>query len=212
MNNTAPIWMGVATIAGLVFIVGTGVALVMFDFPLVSAVFVGAVVAGGAAVALAIGWAPPRNDAPVNKPIAADTVADAALVPTPVAVATPAATPVEAATPAPAQVEAAPPAPVATPDPVAVAPKPGIAIAPEQPVFLTAARDTGPDNLKLLKGVGPKLETTLHGLGIFHFDQIAAWTPAEQAWMDDNLEGFKGRVTRDDWVGQARALSAGGTA
>jgi NADH-quinone oxidoreductase subunit E len=58
--------------------------------------------------------------------------------------------------------------------------------------------------------VGPKLEALLHSMGYFHFDQIAAWTAAEIAWVDDNLEGFKGRVTRDDWVAQARALAAGG--
>ena len=45
---------------------------------------------------------------------------------------------------------------------------------------------------------------------IFHFDQIAAWTAAEVAWVDDNLEGFKGRVTRDEWVAQARFWPPGG--
>ncbi len=49
-------------------------------------------------------------------------------------------------------------------------------------------------------------------LGFFHFDQIAGWTAAEVAWVDENLEGFKGRVTRDRWVAQARVLAAGGSA
>ena len=52
----------------------------------------------------------------------------------------------------------------------------------------------GPDDLKLIKGVGPELEALLHWLGFYHFDQIAAWTPEEVAWVDENLEGFHGRV------------------
>ena len=74
----------------------------------------------------------------------------------------------------------------------------------------TAPRAGGADDLKKIKGVGPKLEELLHSLGIYHFDQIAAWGPAEIAWMDSNLEGFIGRVMRDDWVGQAKILAAGG--
>jgi NADH-quinone oxidoreductase subunit E len=62
------------------------------------------------------------------------------------------------------------------------------------------------DDLKLIKGVGPKLEALLHSLGFFHFDQIANWTEAELAWVDENLEGFKGRVIRENWVEQARAF------
>ena len=58
--------------------------------------------------------------------------------------------------------------------------------------------------------MGPKLEELLHSLGIYHFDQIAAWGPEEIAWIDSNLEGFNGRVVRDDWVGQAKILAAGG--
>ena len=46
-------------------------------------------------------------------------------------------------------------------------------------------------------------------MGYYHYDQIAGWSPEEAAWVDANLDGFKGRVTRDDWVAQARALSAG---
>ena len=67
-----------------------------------------------------------------------------------------------------------------------------------------------PDNLKRMKGVGPKFEVVLHELGIYHFDQIAGWGPEEIAWIDANLEGFTGRVVREDWVGQATILAAGG--
>jgi NADH-quinone oxidoreductase subunit E len=66
------------------------------------------------------------------------------------------------------------------------------------------------DDLKRIKGVGPKLEKLCNRLGFYHFDQIAAWTADEVAWVDQNLEGFKGRVTRDNWVEQARLLASGG--
>ena len=78
-----------------------------------------------------------------------------------------------------------------------------------RPEALEGPREGNADDLKLIKGVGPKLEDLLHSLGFYHFDQIANWTPEEIAWVDRNLEGFKGRVTRDDWVSQARALSSG---
>lgn len=81
-----------------------------------------------------------------------------------------------------------------------------------KPTMLREARAGGADNLKEIKGVGPKLEALLHGLGVFHFDQIAGWTTDEVAWLDANLNGFKGRVSRDDWVAQAQALSADGKA
>jgi len=79
-----------------------------------------------------------------------------------------------------------------------------------RPAALTAARAGGPDDLKRIKGVGPKLESLLHSLGFFHFDQIAAWSADELAWVDSNLEGFRGRASRDDWVAQARILADGG--
>ena len=58
--------------------------------------------------------------------------------------------------------------------------------------------------------MGPKLEEMLNGMGFFHFDQIAAWTGAELAWVDDNIEGFKGRASRDGWIEQAKVLAEGG--
>jgi NADH-quinone oxidoreductase subunit E len=79
----------------------------------------------------------------------------------------------------------------------------------KKPRTMDAPRDGGADDLKQIKGVGPKLEAMLHKLGFFHFDQIAKWTETEVAWVDENLEGFKGRVSRDGWVDQARRLSAG---
>lgn len=65
-----------------------------------------------------------------------------------------------------------------------------------------------PDDLKAISGIGPKLEKVLNGLGIWTYAQIAALGEAEIAWLDGHL-GFSGRIGRDDWVGQAAALSAG---
>ena len=79
-----------------------------------------------------------------------------------------------------------------------------------RPEALTEARGGQADDLKLIKGVGPKLEQLCNTLGFYHFDQIANWTSDEVAWVDANLEGFKGRVSRDDWVAQAKILAAGG--
>jgi NADH-quinone oxidoreductase subunit E len=84
------------------------------------------------------------------------------------------------------------------------------AIEAVKPASLAAPRDGGADDLKKIKGVGPKLEELLHSLGYYHFDQIAKWGPAEIAWVDANLEGFNGRATRDEWVEQAKLLAAGG--
>ncbi len=61
------------------------------------------------------------------------------------------------------------------------------------------------DDLKQISGVGPKLEAMLNELGIFHYSQIAAFTPENIAWVDGYLS-FKGRIERDDWLNQAGAL------
>ncbi|UOA31456.1 NADH-quinone oxidoreductase chain 2 [Sulfitobacter sp. DSM 110093] len=76
-----------------------------------------------------------------------------------------------------------------------------------KPSQLGGPREGGADDLKKIKGVGPKLEQMLNGMGFYHFDQIAQWGPEEVAWVDQNLEGFKGRVSRDNWVEQAARLA-----
>jgi len=80
-----------------------------------------------------------------------------------------------------------------------------------RPATLTGPRGGVPDDLKQIRGIGPKLEQLCNELGFYHFDQIAAWTADEVAWVDANLKGFKGRVSRDNWVEQAKVLAAGGT-
>ncbi|MBE9475955.1 MAG: 30S ribosomal protein S2 [Proteobacteria bacterium] len=64
------------------------------------------------------------------------------------------------------------------------------------------------DDLKKIGGVGPKLEETLNKLGVYQFAQVAAWSNDEIMWVDDNLS-FKGRIERDDWIGQATELMKG---
>ncbi|MFI0395275.1 50S ribosomal protein L21 [Paracoccus jiaweipingae] len=72
--------------------------------------------------------------------------------------------------------------------------------------LLDAARDGQADDLKLISGVGPKLEDLLHENGVYHFDQIAAWKKAEIEYMDDKLS-FHGRIEREDWIKQAKELA-----
>ena len=64
-----------------------------------------------------------------------------------------------------------------------------------------------PDNLQKIKGIGPKIAGILDELGIRRFDQIAAWTPENVAWVNDHLR-FKGRIEREEWIPQARSLIA----
>ena len=66
-----------------------------------------------------------------------------------------------------------------------------------------------PDNLELIKGLGPKVNTLLKGLGVTSFAQVAGWTAADVAEIDPKLGVFAGRITRDNWIDQAQLLSAG---
>ncbi|MEO0544256.1 MAG: hypothetical protein AAFY99_10605 [Pseudomonadota bacterium] len=77
------------------------------------------------------------------------------------------------------------------------------------PGALEEPLDGAGDDLQLIAGVGPKLEEVLHGLGIWHYEQIAAWGPEDIAWVDEHLR-FSGRIEREQWVAQASALSRGG--
>jgi NADH-quinone oxidoreductase subunit E len=78
-----------------------------------------------------------------------------------------------------------------------------------KPNLLKAARGGKADDLELIWGVGPKLAAMLNRMGVFHFDQIAGWNDSNLAWVDQNLEGFKGRAKRDDWINQAAKLATG---
>lgn len=79
-----------------------------------------------------------------------------------------------------------------------------------KPHGLAGPRGGRPDELELIRGVGPQNEARLHALGVFHFDQIAAWTPKEAQWVGGYI-ALPGRIEREDWIGQAKVLAAGGT-
>jgi predicted flap endonuclease-1-like 5' DNA nuclease len=70
---------------------------------------------------------------------------------------------------------------------------------------LLDAPEGQPDNLLLIKGIGPKLNQLLNSLGIWHYRQIVSWTPAEVSWVNAKID-FKGRIQRECWQPQAAEL------
>lgn len=66
------------------------------------------------------------------------------------------------------------------------------------------------DDLKRIKGVGPVIEKTLNGLGIYQFEQITQWDDNNTSWVE-NFLAFPGRIAREDWIEQSKTLGAGGT-
>ena len=76
------------------------------------------------------------------------------------------------------------------------------------PKVAKAAASAGADDLKKLSGVGPALEKKLNEAGVTSFAQIAAWGADDIAAFDEKLN-FKGRIEREGWVDQAKALIAG---
>jgi predicted flap endonuclease-1-like 5' DNA nuclease len=77
-----------------------------------------------------------------------------------------------------------------------------------RPVGLEGPRGGKADDLKRIRGIGKQNEGRLHALGIWHFDQIAAWNPAEVTWVGSYL-AFPGRIEREEWVAQAKVLATG---
>ena len=112
------------------------------------------------------------------------------------------------------------PLPPVTPEAVGGA---GVAVAAataEEERMATPAPSTAPepapdpaggdgDDLGRIKGVGPKLVTLLHDLGVTTYSEIAGWTDEDIDRIDAQLGRFSGRIRRDNWVEQARLLSAG---
>ena len=76
---------------------------------------------------------------------------------------------------------------------------------PVRPLALERPVEGAPDDLTLIGGIGPRIQDVLNSLGIYHYDQIAEWTPENIAWIDDYLS-FHGRVKREGWVEQAAIL------
>lgn len=78
-------------------------------------------------------------------------------------------------------------------------------VVPVRPLALERPVEGAPDDLTLIGGIGPRIQEVLNSLGIYHFDQIADWSPENIAWIDDYLH-FNGRVKREGWVEQAAIL------
>jgi predicted flap endonuclease-1-like 5' DNA nuclease len=87
--------------------------------------------------------------------------------------------------------------------PVARAPR---KIGRREPRILSAALYGNKDDLKLISGVGPKLEKLLNKNGVFYFWQVAEWTHRDIDLIDERLDTFKGRIARDKWISQAKQL------
>ena len=185
-------------------VVVLAVCLFLIELGILASIFMSAVVF--IVVGLLLGWIFCSE----LKPLVQSTQStDTPKAPEPAAAAEPtaAAEPVSTAEPT-----AAPePAPVAASASASASATSDVETAEDaaRPEALSSARAGGADDLKMIKGVGPKLEIMLNELGFYHFDQIAAWSAAEVAWVNDNLAGFKGRVSRDNWVEQASKLATG---
>ena len=191
-------------------VVVLAVCLFLIELGILASIFMSAVVF--IVVGLLLGWIFCSELKPlVQSTQTTDT--PKAPEPAPVAEPAPAAEPTAAAEPvSAAEPTAAPePAPVAASASASASATLDVETAEDaaRPEALSSARAGGADDLKMIKGVGPKLEIMLNELGFYHFDQIAAWSAAEVAWVNDNLAGFKGRVSRDNWVEQASKLATG---
>jgi len=215
-NKNAPMLSGwvIAVAAALVTF---GVLVVVGKFDLFPAAAVGGVVAAIVGVILGLPWG--AEAAPLKAPMKAAAKAPAeapvkaveAAKPTPAA-SLPLAAPAPMAPPKsapeammqPAAVMAPPMAPAkAKPAAAKPAAKAGKSAGPER---LTAARSGKADDLKEIEGIGPAMEKLVNSLGFFHFDQIAKWSEADVAVVDSEMKSFKGRITRDKWVAQAKII------
>lgn len=91
------------------------------------------------------------------------------------------------------------------------APPPRPSVRSKKPLRLASARNGAPDDFTLIEGVTLLQQTTLYSIGVFHFDQIAAWTPENVAWVDQYLR-LRGRIEEEEWVEQAGDLAREGPA
>ena len=180
----------VGGIAAGIFLVAFVALMVLGEYGFSAAAFLAILVSLLAAIVLYLGFGGSDRVSMPAKP---------AVKPAPKAEAAPAAAP--APEPEPAAVSA--PVEAAASEPISEG-------EGKRPAALDAPRDGAADDLKQIKGIGPKLEKLCNSMGFWHFDQIANWTPEEVAWVDANLEGFKGRVSRDNWIDQAKTLASGG--
>lgn len=78
-----------------------------------------------------------------------------------------------------------------------------------KPPVLSSARNGAPDDFTLIESISQLQQTTLNALGIYHYDQIAAWTPEHVAWIDNYLR-LQGRIDQEEWLEQAGELAQHG--
>jgi len=76
-----------------------------------------------------------------------------------------------------------------------------------QVLYTDGATDGDPDDLKKIKGIGPKFEGDLNAKGVYYFRQIAAWSAKDIEMVDGIIDSFPGRIERDEWVKQAKQLA-----
>ena len=181
MTDIAPKWNGIIAISALFGLLAAAVALFAFAYSVPGAILIGLIVAVIVAIILWMGWQDTNSGTASDATTAAATSSAAARTDATATAVSP------------------------------VAAKPAATKAAAKPAVLAKARAGGADNLKMIKGVGPVLEKALHTTGVFHFDQVGAWTKADAEWFDDNVKGANGRVIRDGWVKQAKILAKGGT-
>lgn len=196
LKNTPSLtaWI-LALAAGLV---AFGIAKVIGSMDWTPSVFLGVLIALAVGIFLTIAWggasaAPSHAASAPNKAAVPASQAPVAAVAAPPA-------PVMSA---PVVEEAAPAAKVET---SAV----DEAASAAEPLRLSGPRGGKADDLKEIEGIGPALEKLVNSLGFYHFDQIANWSEADVAWVDENMKSFKGRITRDKWVAQAKIIMAEG--
>jgi predicted flap endonuclease-1-like 5' DNA nuclease len=205
-NRNAPNLWGwvIGAAAGLV---AFGVLVIVGKFDLFPAGAMAAAVAGAVGLILGMPWGagsmgpmPVANPEKPAEPKPVAAVAEA--VAQPVAfISTPAPAPApkpKAAPKAKAEAPAAKPAAKAAPKPKAA--------KPAGPERLKAPRKGQADDLKEIEGIGPAMEKLVNSLGFYHFEQIASWSDADVELVDAEMKTFKGRITRDKWVAQAKII------
>ena len=200
INTKGKIW-GLAAIAGVIAFLALNV---LADYAFWPALVLAVLIAVLVAILIWIGFYRDADDA--DGADDADAPAPAAM-PSAAAAAAADATTSTAAKSSEAAAKVAPKKSAPAKQPAAKKPAAKKAAAKDgAPPTLGKPRAGGADDLKLLKGLGPALEKTLNGLGIYHFDQIAKWGKTDIDWVDARLR-FKGRIRRDGWVKQAKSLA-----
>ncbi|QKF80646.1 hypothetical protein [Halarcobacter ebronensis] len=76
-----------------------------------------------------------------------------------------------------------------------------------KPLIRSTPRPTGKDDLKLIEGIDKEMEQKLNVLGIYHFDQIAKWSPKNCHWVEEYFILEDNQIREQDWIEKAKKLS-----